>query len=260
VTTLLTFRDKLEAAAPPWLRNAWGSRLLYSIGVSIDALIEATTLGIKARFPGHAPSDALPYIGRERQIRRGIDEPDESYAQRLTQWVDDRRMRGCAQATMRQLQGYMAGHAVPVSIVNPHGAWHSLSAAAVSSYHHQDPTNWDWDGNAAAWSRYWVILYPPADLWTDDGTWDDPGTWDDGGTWDTTATPEQVATVRAIVAEWNPPHAMCAGILIALNGADYSPLGSGAGFPAGDWGTWGHLDGTHYEAVRADETSYWDGI
>ncbi len=259
----MTFRDRAEHACPKWARGWWLSRLLYAIFVQFDALVDWANYAVHLRYPSwcaeHCP-EALAIHGRSRGIRRGFAESGAAYAARLVQWVPGRKRRGNLFVLMDQLAGYLSGFAVTIRCVNINGAWCTRIPDGTREYHRADPTNWDWDGNTAAWSRYWVILYPPADLWTDDGTWDDPGTWDDGGTWDTTATPDQVATIRAIVAEENPPHAKCAGILISLNGTDYSPLGSGAGFPAGDWGTWGHLDGTHYEAVRADETSYWDGI
>lgn len=236
--TLKTFRDTLEAMAPPWLRGTWGSRLLYSFGVSIDALIDSVTYGIKARFPEHAPSDALPYLGRERQIRRGFAESDASYAQRLTQWVDDRRVRGCAQATMRQLQGYLTGHDVNFRTVNGHGSWHTLDYLGNATHYHKDPTNWDWDGVTASWSRYWVIIYVPSSLATVDGDWGDPGDWGDGGAWGTTLTVDQCLTIRSIIAEWNPPHADCPEIILAFDLGSFSPSGAGAGYPAGDWDMW----------------------
>jgi len=257
--TVLTFRDSLDKLAPPWLRTFWSSRLLYSFGVNVDALITCVELGVKARFPEYAPSDALSYLGRERQIRRGFAESDASYAQRLTQWIDDRRERGGPQATMRQLQGYFTGHEVPTRIVNPQGAWHTLSYQGVPAYYRKTPTNWDWDGVTASWSRYWIILYIPATLATTDGDWGDAGTWGDGGTWGTTLTVEQAESIRAIAKEWNPPHASCPWIILAFDQGSFQPVGSGAGFPAGNWTNWGALNGGNYEAVRLDTARYMTG-
>lgn len=258
---MMPFRDRLATiAAAPWLRKIWLLRLLYAIALEFDALVEMLRLGARACSPETAPSDALPVLGRERGIRRGFVESVSSYAARLIRWLFDRRMKGNAQATMRQLQGYLTGYEVPIRIVNPQGAWHTLSYQGIPTYYRAIPTNWDWDGVTASWSRYWVILYPSSALWETDGTWNDPGTWDDGGTWDSTATPDQVATVRAIIAEWNPPHAKCAGITIAFDAGAFRPNESGTGFPSGDWGTWGHSVAGNYEAVRLGTASYWDGI
>lgn len=262
-TPLITFRDRLYQACPVWLRAWWGSRLLYAIGLMFDALLEWANMAVHARLASWCASnalDALAVHGRDRGIRRGFAESATSYAARLSTWWEARKQKGSRWATMDQIAGYLSGYSVTIRTVNGNGAWCTRLPDGTREYHRSSPTNWDWDGNAAAWSRYWVILYPPATLWTDDGAWDDPGTWDDGGTWDTTATPDQVATIRAIVKEWNPPHAKCAGILIALNSVDFAPDGSGAGFPAGDWGTWGHLNAGNYETVRLGTVSYWDGI
>jgi hypothetical protein len=258
---LITVRDRVVQAAPRWLRGWWGSRLLRTIGTQFDSLIDWAAMAVRVRYAswaaGNAP-DALAVIGRERGIRRGFVEVGADYAVRLQGWIDARKNKGGRYTTMDQLAGYLSGFAVKMRVVNCNGAWCTRNADGSREYHRASPSNWNWDGHPEKSSRYWVILYPPADLMTDEGDWGDAGTWGDGGTIGTTASPELVASIRAIVAEWNPPHAICAGIIIALDPTSFDPTGSGAGYPDGTWGEGTHVVAGNRESSRLETARYWE--
>ena len=86
-------RQLVKDNSPPWLRNKWGERFLYSIAIQFDALADALRDGIKMHFPGQNVS-ALPYLGADRVIERGFAESDENYAARLSRAFDDWAIAG----------------------------------------------------------------------------------------------------------------------------------------------------------------------
>jgi hypothetical protein len=160
---------------------------------------------------------------------------------------------------MRQLQGNLAPHLVKMRIVNNAGAWYTLNADGTAEY--KFGGTWDWDGEPSAWSRVWVIIYPPADLWVRDGTWGDGDTWGaDGTTWGSTATPAEVRTVRGIVAEWLAPHATCKNIIVCFDAAAFDPTDSSPPLPDGTWRNWSKNVGGVQVPARDDRAIYWDGV
>lgn len=239
-----TFRDTILRSCPRWLRRHWGSRLLYAIGTHFDALIDLTAAGVRARYPGYSPPDGVAAIGRDRQIRRGFDEPLESYIARLLGWIPARKTRGNPYTLMRQLHGYFTGHSVRIRTVNNAGAWHTIHHDGTLEFHPPNG-NWDWDGETDPWSRFWVILYVPTSLWGPDGVWGSPGVWGDGGVWGLSATHEQARTVAAIINEWKPPHSVCAGVIVCWDMFAFDPTdpAMSAGFPTAEWGRAGKDDG-----------------
>ena len=86
----MRFRDGISTIAPPWLQRHYGERLLYTLGLQVDAIAEAARQGVRARAPGapQQPSDALIQIGRDRVIVRGKYESDAGYSERLQRAFD----------------------------------------------------------------------------------------------------------------------------------------------------------------------------
>lgn len=244
MSDLITFRDRLAQASPRWLRGWWGSRLLYAIGVLFDAMLDWASYAVHVRYPSwcaiHMP-DALAVHGRDRGIRRGFAETAASYAVRLSMWWPTRKQKGSLYALMDQLAGYMTGYDVVIRCVNGNGAWFTRNADGTREYHRASPTNWNWDNlNSTGFSRYWVIIYPPTNLWISEGKWGSSGKWGDGGRWGSTISADQADTLRAIIAEWNPPHACCWTLILALATSSFDPTTalSDPGVPGGTWGKW----------------------
>ena len=69
--------------APPWLKGPNGQRWLRGIGQSLDANVDRCRQAIKASFPALAPSDALPVLGDEISMPRGMVETEDAYRARL---------------------------------------------------------------------------------------------------------------------------------------------------------------------------------
>lgn len=275
----------LLAATPPWMRPRRlagldrGFRYLYLFGVLVDTNLEAMQQGVLARFPGIGTPTALPRIGRDRRIRRGFAEDDDTYALRLLRWRSDHKQRGSAHAVLSQLWGYLNPFNVRLRTVlsNANRAvWHTLAEGHATddgdpvfevAKHVEAPTNWDWDGVFSRWARLWTVVYPktssPA-LFVERETFADLEatglTFDEfGGTFDTDATGEQVASMQALIDETRGGHNRSEWILIAFDNSDFDPT-SGSGQPDGTWGKWSKDDGTgHRVSSRPLDVSFWDG-
>lgn len=261
---MATFRDTILNIVPGWLRGPFAERLLYALGLVNDAIGDATQAGVASRFPGENPG-AFPRLGQQRRIARGFAESDDAYAVRLRRWLRSWDVAGNPIELMRQLQGYLSPFPVRIRCVTNAGAWTTLEADGSWSYH--KAAAWDWDsGNvgpveqAARRSRFWIIIYPPAELWTEGPNLDDPLLWGGaigtpGYTIGSTATPEQVLDIQTIVSTWKSAASACQNIIIAFDSASFDPTQTGPGFPDGLWGKWGK-DG---DPARLGTAIYWDG-
>lgn len=274
MTTLLSFRGTLRKLVPPWLSDvgtnllpARGFKFLWSHAVLLDAGIQDNVEGLRARMPGVGTPTALPYIGRDRVIRRGRDESDASFAARQLRWREDHKTRGSAWAVMAQVKAYLTPHKPLMRIVTNNGTWKTLNPDDTREIVVTRPTpNWDWDGDDTKISRAWLIIYPPPALWTQGPAWGDPDLWDgawgsEGFTWGSTATPAEVDSVRAIVKEWKAAHTLYQNIIIAFDEADFDPTGApGAPLPDGTWGHWSKTVAGVQVPARLLNACYWDGV
>lgn len=258
------FRRFFEKLGPAWLTSTEheGGKLLYSVGLLFDVCTERLRQGRQAKLPDFAPDDAVPRIGQDRRIVRGFDEPRASYNVRLKRWLDDWQKAGSRRAIAAQLQGWLTPHAPLVRVVNATATWTSRASDGTVTERITWPSpNWDWDSRESLWSRVFVLIYPPTDLWETDGEWGDPGTWGDGGTWGTTATPNQVATTKAIARDWKSGIAVVKKIIIAFDPDSFDPEGvPGAPLPDGTWALNGKNVGGDYVFARDRSARYWGGV
>lgn len=252
--SLLELIDKL---VPSWLYDGEGGRVLGSLLLMADDFSARAKLALLARFPQYAPEDALPALGRDRRITRGIGEPAAAYGARLTGALDDLRTRGAPLALLRQLRAYLQANCM-VRTVDRRGNWFTIDANGVESFS-LNTGNWDWDGRSASpeWARFWVIIYPEGGTkpFAPRGTfgsvvWGAPNT-----TIGTTATPDQVAAIRGIVRDWKPAGTTCEWIIVAFDETSFSP--SGSTDPGGEWGNWNNAAG---QPVRLQSARYWRGV
>jgi len=259
----LQFRHKLREWCPPWLAKPFGvaEKLFWVLGACVDGTIEWFVQGAQARMPGQGTPTALGYIGRDRRIRRGFDESDASYAARLLTWRADHRLEGTPASLFSQLRGFLSPHNPVMRYVNRTGTstvgWATIDSAGVFSYV-PVALNWDWDTQLSLASRFWLVIYPPSQLWTDDGLWGDGDSyWGDEGTWGSTATTAQVETVRGIVKEWASAASICQEVIIAWSSGDFEPIDSSPPNPDGFWANYGkNVAGTEVPA-RITNAAYW---
>lgn len=269
-----SFATLRKALAPRWLTEGEGGLIGYSLDLVKDAYAERLRWGLLARFPQNSPTttgpaDALAALGRDRRVIRGINETLASYALRLLRWLDDRKQAGNAFALMQKLAEY-TGPLPRFRTVDSRGNWYTRNPDGTTSYA-LNRANWDWDGRPtdtisgkARWSRFWVIIYPNG-LWTEGKNWGDtarPGWGTDVVTWGSTATADEVATIRALIADWKPANARCVNVILAFDNASFDPTEavSDPGMPNGLWEHWSRNVGGVQVPARLSTARYWDGV
>ncbi len=234
------FRELRRFLVPRWLTDGEGGLVGYALDLMRDVLMERVRLGHLVRFPQQdangtpGPTDALHALGRDRGVVRGIGEDDTTYAYRLTQWLVDSRTRGTAFTMMKQLADYCdyaGAQGCSFRTVDNRGNWYSRAADGTESSS-LDTGNWDWDGDADKWARFWVVIYPGT-RWAAEGVWDTGALWDETSlVWGSTATQEHATTLLSIISDWKPAGTRGFGIL-AFDSGSFDPT---APEPDGDWG------------------------
>ena len=290
---------------PPWLADdapetpgnppGIGGRYMYVLGLALDVLLDKMEQGILARMPGLGTPTALPYLGADRQIVRGLGEGNTSYALRLTQAFDSWQRAGNAATVLQQAIAFV-GKACKGMVIRagdtPRSYTFLDSADVDLPPEHQTLTSWAWGvgygvGGAPgetngddphpltmkrAWWRSWLVLFSVGSTaWTQaDGTWGSGGIWDDGGAWDTLSTPYSVFTsLRAIVGQWKCANTWYRWLVVSFD-ADFANGSAGAAwYPASTWndgyalGTATNADGNVvacFVNTRDDRLMYCDGI
>lgn len=201
---LRTYRAWSRDLAPTWLRGDWGGALVEMLGFTFDSIEEADyEAGAAGLLDAPTfPADALPLIGNERQIERYPSESDDTYKARVKgAWV------AWPQAGTKG------------------GELSQLGDGAFTA-DIKEMRDWNWDGDAANWSRFWVII-------TDHGWsrthWGDGRKWGEG-VWGCTASQAEAQTLIRIVRKWKPAHVV-AIIVVVMDDVAWA-----AGQPDGTWG------------------------
>lgn len=249
----MRFRTAFYRLVPSWLRGGEGERVLYSLGLMMDAMAERFRLSHEADLPDYAPADAFPYLGRDRAIRRGINEPQDAYAARLIRYLDDHRTQGNPFTLMRQIRAYLQTD-VRVRTVDAAGNYFTIDFDGTESVLLAEGT-WNWDGFPTRRdTRFWVIVYPigGTDPWATLAAWPavtTPAT--------TTATSDAVRGLVSLIREWKPAGTRCEWIIVAHDDSTFDP--TAAMEPDGTWGDWSTLDGTHKSRSRETTARYFVG-
>lgn len=267
MSALQSFRRIRQFLAPRWLTEGDGGLVGYALDLVKDAYLRRALLGLLARFPQNgpngetAPPDALAAIGHDRRVVRGLNESSASYAVRLIAWLDDRKTAGNAFTLMQKLSEYTGAGCVFKTVDNS-GNWYVRAADGTRTLHiKQDNWIWDEDVDPVKWSRFWVIVHPPASLWVALSEWGGGLAWGDEATWGTTATYDQVQTMRALVADWKPAGTRCVNIIIAFDPTSFDPVAAALspGLPDGLWGQWSKVVANVQVPSRLATARYWKG-
>jgi len=163
-----------------------------------------------------SPPSALKYIGQERKLPRVSSETNSQYRERLLDAWRAWTFAGTPAAITGQLA--LLGYG---SYIKENGG----PGKTGDRY-------WDWDGNDAAWARFWVVIddHP----WSHDAgiDYDDGSNYDDGHLWDGLgATAGEIDDIRQIIQQWKPGNCFCAGIVVVTD-----PVTFAAEQPDGTWG------------------------
>lgn len=209
-TFLTSFRSRL----PDWITSDKGDgpAVWTALSLLLDGYMQRVYEGIYARYPTHAPADALGYIGADRRIIRGVGETREGYVARLLGWLTQfsHLTRGSPFALLEQVRAYCGGDGIRVRLVDRRGNWYTIDRDGAKSYL-LDQGNWLWDPIPASpdWARMWLIIYPSYD---DETAVYKP--WGKaaklGGSWKldgshvlgTDSKPEEIKALRQIVEDW----------------------------------------------------------
>lgn len=216
-----SYVDYQVKKSPSWLSDPVGVGWESSMGLAKNAVAQAATDAVTARFFGNAslsPADALAAAGRDRKLPQLTGETTDAYRARVVSVWSAYQWAGTAKGILDQLA--VAGYS-NVKIVE----------------------NADYTGpgaDASKWWRFWVKIYQPHDL--GDGStgrrWGDGWRWGDGTRW-SGMPKDRVDLIKAIIRKWKPPHAQCVKVIVVLSGALW-----GDGWKWGDGTKWGGAVGT----------------
>ena len=155
------FQAAIKRISPPWLQRTVGGAVMKGIAIAIDAQADQLANGVRARFPGLGPDDALPKIGNDRVITRGPSEPVASYARRLRGWWDAHSTQGGPYALLAQLFAYWKDTGPwAIELVYASGTRYSLDTLGNVT---RDAITWTPDGSGH-WSRIWLFFHVPAQI------------------------------------------------------------------------------------------------
>jgi hypothetical protein len=260
------FRDSFRSYIPLWLANRpdrnVGYKLLYSIFLPLDWLMQGIVEGLQAQWPGLGTPTALPMIGRSRAIGRGEAESEASYAQRLIRWLDMHIDAGASKVLAAQIHYYLANTPV-VRIVDRAGQWTTVAQDGSIT---QTTAPWDWDSKsnperAGHWWDLWIIVYPCE--WPTTGTnlASLVGVWGarTGVGIGHEVPRAAVQAILALVAQWKGAHTWVRAIVWSYDPSLFDPLNPSApGNPDGTWGEWSkNVNGTEVPA-RNPTCRFWE--
>lgn len=225
------------------------SRVLYTMALYYDATVDRIERGIKQRFPGGgAAADALPYIGRDRNIIRGPAQSRASWELQLIRAWDDWQLAGIAWSLLEQRRAFLSPFAMRLATVDVHAKWSIIGADGARSV--EKATAWNWDTLNSRWWRFWTVIdmtgfepWEPSPPWGDPDLWG--GAWGTPGyTWGSTATPDDIAGLRRIVRTWKPEGTFCEFIVIVFDNTSgaFEPDATAPPAPDGDWHLWMNRD------------------
>ncbi len=250
------FRQYFPFAVPSWLSLGDGGKVLHSLALIKDALVQRARDGLESRFPSRAGESALQLMGATRGILRGRSETDAHYAARLIGWryPKGHRVRGNAFALLDQICEYWGG--IRCYTIDVHDTWHGRGTASFASLVYSRDAeayqysaglgfaDWYTEDHTVNWSRFWVVVcpnpqHPEVEAAPDFG---DPDLW--GGATGTLGyavglvgwTPGDTTAMRKLMRPpwaWRPAATSPEWLVVQLGDWTVTPA------PAPD-GTWEH--------------------
>ena len=268
----MSFQSLVRKLAPGYMADGRHmGTLLEASGLMLDALAERSFLGRCAAIPYAAGAktadglplqcepEVLPWHARDRGITLYPSEPLGSRRYRCSRWRQLHAMRGTHRGELKYAQPYFLGEdglgTLPrMRIVHQDGdgdgaMWHTLSGSADPggagrySIYRKVPSNWDFDGLAEKWSRWWAIVYTSGTVLESGVTyWNDGHPWNGGQVWGGVAL-QVVTDLVTMFLEWHSAHSRCAGIILASDLGSFDPTatstvetGGSTTLPVGNWG------------------------
>jgi len=221
-----TFTKLFDRTASSALAGEAGKALVAgTIGLLFDGMLESARQAVRSMLVGDTEGpayDAVGDCGREVSLPRVGNETVDDYLARIADPWAFWPYAGDEDVIIAQL-----------ALLGLTAEIHPLGTG---------PNEWNWDGDAANWSRFVVVITghpwgPPYKLGAGkilDGTW----------TLGSTATPQEVRAVRNIVRKWKPGIWKCESIIVVLDATAWQT-------DAPPDGTWGDLGN------RPTSAAYW---
>src|SRR5690606_10321389 len=177
------------------LRKGRAEKILYTVGLHLDGLIDALVAGTKLRFPGYYSLQSLTRESRDARMYRGRYETGITFADRLTQWLDFHRKRGNPLTLLRMLHAHFAPNNFKIELIYVSGARFTINEAGVIT---ADTITWTPPGDPDRWCRWWLFYHHPP-FAVPPPNWDDDGfTWDNGQLWDSGLSAADVQDLKTI--------------------------------------------------------------
>lgn len=208
------------------LMNPAGLALEGALGDLKDYLADKAKMAAQVGMPLQAPSDALPKIGLGRQIPRGINESDASYAARLQGAWSTWPFAGTAFGLLTAFSqtGYPN-----VVLAQPNGStFYSLDGSGNLIVNKGVSWTPSFVGDPF-WSRFDVIFPSPL-----------PASWVSGGV--PASNSDESNLIRLLISYWKPAYATCNRIIIITAGSVWDFPGTDLWNASGD--TWNTTDAT----------------
>lgn len=201
---------------PRWMQQFVSSRVLYASGLLLDGMRSLARTSVLARFPSTNQPDALPYLGRDRNLDRGPNESADSFVARITAAFDTWATAGHPRELLSAVLSYLLPDAPIVRTVTDLSIWDTIASGTWSR---QFEANWNWDG-VTQWWRAWVVIYTPS--FGPSPTWGSFN-WGDGTCWGTGASATQVQAIRNLVKKWKPANVVVPNVIVSQDPSLFDP-------------------------------------
>ena len=276
--------DKLAKVS--WLAREPARGFMESLAGTADILISGVHEGFHAAFGPSPPSDAVPFIAKDRALVPGLVEPPRAFAVRAPTWINVRRTAGNVRTCLKSIQNVWAPLYPRVRCVRNFGItdncdrssrWSTREPDGTFWEHIETPANFIWDENCFLFHRAFFIIYAPSSplIYREgkcgdgmskygerktrpfDGVLDKPTTG-------TTAFSDYIARTREAIATTIPASLLVPWIIVAFDTTSFDPTApqGTAGMPDGTWGFPARYDSGlgRYVETRNKTARYWLGL
>lgn len=241
--------QQLAASLGPYfLRNPIVGRFLQSFALTQDTAVQELADGLRLTDPLQCDASALPVRSRDRGIRIYDTEPEASKRLRLSQWWQLRALFGTHIGEMRNLRPFFLPSTPRMRIVHQDGAgasatWWTLEEDNRVSKVTRTPSNFDYDGSTAEWSRDYVVIYTDHLSLIDPSIYDNGESYDSGILYDGGPTAAQIRDIVSAIKEAQGPHYSLGAVIMTPDPTSFDPLSTATtdpdgwtSLPVGNWG------------------------
>lgn len=263
-------RSYLRSGAP-WMLERWASTFFESIGAVLDTEAQRVMDGRLANNPyagtgaGTArlatgqriecQPDALPWHANDRALPLYGTEPLASKRFRLSRWRQLHARRGTPWGEMEHVAPYfLPGVAPTIHIVHQAGdgssaTWRKLAPDGTRSEHRSTPSNFNYDGMPAGWSRWWAFLDMAGTGIAPPPLYGAGHLYGDGSLYGGGLSAAQCADIVSMFKDWKAAHSWLNAVVLVWPPATIDPTGT----PTQDAdGRWSLPNGANTWSVLAD--------